>query len=211
MVDVTDLQHSPEVLSAKAALDKALLHLARTEIVAPINGVVADLHLEVGQQVARGISLMSLAPASNLYVDANFKEDQLSDIKPGQIVTLTSDVYGRDVIYHGTVEGVGGGTGAVFSIIPPQNATGNWIKIIQRLPVRIALDQEDVERHPLRMGISMNVTIDTNSSTQYATVQPGPGLRMDTFEVQRIRPLLPVRRTPILAFLRSHRDGKRNQ
>ena len=151
--------NNPDVLAAKVALDKANLDLQRTVIRAPIDGIVAQNSAQVGQHVQAGASLMTVAPVAQAYVDANFKESQLERIHPGQSVTLTSDLYGSDVVFHGHVVGLGGGTGSAFSMIPAQNATGNWIKVVQRLPVRIALNPEELKAHPLRIGLSMNARV----------------------------------------------------
>jgi membrane fusion protein (multidrug efflux system) len=154
-----DTDHNPEVLAAKAALDKASLDLSRTAIRAPFDGVVAQNRAQIGQRVHVGDVLMSVVPISQAYVDANFKEGQLTKVRQGQNVTLTSDLYGSGVVFHGKVEGLSGGTGSAFSVIPAQNATGNWIKVVQRLPVRIALDPQELSEHPLRVGLSMNAEI----------------------------------------------------
>ena len=154
-----DVSHNPEVLAAKAALDKAYLDLKRTEIRAPVDGVVASRHAQIGQRVRIGASLMSVVPLMDAHVDANFKEVQLQHIRPGQKVDLTSDLYGPNVVFHGFVEGLGGGTGSAFAVIPAQNATGNWIKVVQRLPVRIALDRAELARNPLRVGVSMTAKV----------------------------------------------------
>jgi membrane fusion protein (multidrug efflux system) len=151
---------NPEVLAAKAALDAARLALTRTVLRAPIDGIVAQSDVQIGQRVDVGKTLMAVVPVRDVYVDANFKEGQLRKVRIGQKVTLTSDLYGTSVVFHGHVSGVGGGTGSAFALIPAQNATGNWIKVVQRLPVRIALDPQDVARHPLRVGLSMTATID---------------------------------------------------
>ena len=155
----TDSQHNPEVLAAKAALDKALLDLERTAIRAPVDGVVASRHAQIGQRVKVGSTLMSVVPLMDAHVDANFKEVQLQHIRPGQKVDLTADLYGASVVFHGLVTGLGGGTGSAFAVIPAQNATGNWIKVVQRLPVRIALDAGELARNPLRVGVSMTARI----------------------------------------------------
>lgn len=160
LVRGANVSHNPEVLAAKAALDTAKLNLERTVIRAPFDGVVAQMSVQVGQRVSVGQVLMTLVPTARVYVDANFKENQLTDVHIGQSATLTSDLYGSNVIFHGRVVGVGGGTGSAFSVIPAQNATGNWIKVVQRLPVRINLDPRELARHPLRVGLSMNATID---------------------------------------------------
>ena len=153
---------NPEVLAAKAKLDAAELALDRTVVRAPTDGIVAKKAIEVGQQVAIGTPLMTVVPTARAYVDANFKEGQLDKVVPGQKVVLTSDLYGKGVKYHGVVRGISGGTGSAFSLIPAQNASGNWIKVVQRLPVRIDLDPKEVAAHPLRVGLSMTATIDTS-------------------------------------------------
>ena len=162
MTQNTDAAHHPEVLAAKAQVDTARLNLSRTVIRAPVDGIVAQRNVQVGQMVAAGRPIMTVVPVQDVYVDANYKEDQLGRVRPGQQVELTSDLYGSSVKFHGTVSGVGGGTGAAFAIIPAQNATGNWIKVVQRVPVRIALDPTEISEHPLRVGLSMNATIDVS-------------------------------------------------
>ncbi len=152
---------NPEVANARAQLAKARLDLDRTVIRAPVDGVVVRKQVEVGQQVQVGQPLMSVVPVRSAYVDANFKEVQLKRVRPGQPVVLTSDLYGAGVKFHGRVAGLAGGTGAAFSLLPAQNATGNWIKVVQRLPVRIALDPAELQQHPLRVGLSMSARIDT--------------------------------------------------
>ena len=157
-------EHStPDVLVAQAKLKQAELDLERTVIKAPFDGVVTSRKIQVGQRVAPGSVLLMVVPISQLYVDANFKESQLERVKPGQKVTLTSDLYGDGVEYTGTVVGFSGGTGAAFALIPAQNATGNWIKVVQRLPVRIRLDQQQLAEHPLRVGLSMEAKIDLST------------------------------------------------
>lgn len=154
---------TPDVLVAKAHVDQAQLDLERTVIRAPVDGVIARRNIQIGQRVAPGTVMMSVVPVSDLYVDANFKESQLAKVKAGQKVSLTSDLYGSNVVYHGTVQGFSGGTGAAFALIPAQNATGNWIKVVQRLPVRISLDPKELAEHPLRVGLSMQADIDLAS------------------------------------------------
>jgi membrane fusion protein (multidrug efflux system) len=153
----------PETLAALAALQTAQLDLSRTTITAPIDGVVAQRSVQVGQRVQPGTPIMTVVPIQSAYVDANFKEVQLAKVRPGQPVELVSDLYGSDVVYRGTVTGFSGGTGAAFAIVPAQNATGNWIKVVQRLPVRISLDPSQLAEHPLRVGLSMTATIDTRN------------------------------------------------
>jgi membrane fusion protein, multidrug efflux system len=156
----TTVQNNPEVMTAKAQLDTARLGLSRTVLRAPVDGIVAQSVVQVGQRVQVGTQLMTVVPVAQVYVNANFKEGQLRRVRIGQGATLTSDLYGSSVVFHGKVAGVGGGTGSAFAVIPAQNATGNWIKVVQRLPVRIALDPAELARHPLRVGLSMDATID---------------------------------------------------
>lgn len=156
----TNIDNNPEVLASKAMLDAAKLALSRTIIRSPVDGIVAQNNVQVGQRVQVGTQLMTVVPISWVYVNANFKEGQLRKVRVGQKATLTSDLYGSSVVFHGHVAGVGGGTGSAFAVIPAQNATGNWIKVVQRLPVRIALDPAELARHPLRVGLSMDATID---------------------------------------------------
>ena len=156
----SSIDTNPDVAAAKAALDQARLDLSRTVIRAPIDGVVANRQVQVGQRVAAGNSVMTIVPVGSVYVDANFKEGQLARVKPGQPAELTSDLYGSKVKFHGHVMGFAGGTGSAFALIPAQNATGNWIKVVQRLPVRIALDPKELASHPLRVGLSMDASID---------------------------------------------------
>jgi membrane fusion protein (multidrug efflux system) len=153
---------NPEVAAAQANLDQAETNLGRTVLRAPFDGVIAKKQVAVGQRVQVGAELMSVVPIEQAYVDANFKEVQLRKVRIGQPVVLTADIYGGGVKYHGRVIGLGGGTGAAFALIPAQNATGNWIKIVQRLPVRVALDPAELRAHPLRVGLSMNATIDVS-------------------------------------------------
>ncbi|MGH2836624.1 MAG: efflux RND transporter periplasmic adaptor subunit, partial [Solirubrobacteraceae bacterium] len=159
-----DLRQQPAVRLAVAALRKAYLDLRRTRIVAPVAGYVARRTVQVGQEVHPGTPLMALVPLDQLWVVANFKETQLAHMRIGQPVTVTSDLYGGSVTYHGRVAGIGAGTGSVFELLPPQNATGNWIKVVQRVPVRIVLDAGEQERHPLRLGLSLHVTVNVHDT-----------------------------------------------
>jgi len=151
---------NPEVLAARAARDQARIDLERTVVRAPVDGIVSRRQVQVGQRLQAGATMMVVVPVQAAFVDANFKEGQLARVKPGQRVTLTSDLYGEGVEYHGRVIGFGGGTGAAFAVVPAQNATGNWIKVVQRLPVRITLDPKELAAHPLRVGLSMSATVD---------------------------------------------------
>ena len=155
---------SPEVAAAKAKLDQARLDLQRTVIRAPIDGVVTNRQVQVGQRISAGSPVMTIVPVGSVYVDANFKEGQLKKVRPGQSVELVSDLYGDDFVYHGKVAGFSGGTGSAFALIPAQNATGNWIKVVQRLPVRVQLDPSELASHPLRVGLSMEAKIDTSGA-----------------------------------------------
>lgn len=161
LVRGTTINSAPDVAAAQARLDKAQLDLERTVVRAPVDGIVTNKQVQVGQRIAAGAPIMVVVPVATAYVDANFKESQFKRIRIGQPVELTSDYYGGDVVFRGKVVGIAGGTGAAFSLIPAQNATGNWVKVVQRLPVRIALDPRDLKDHPLRVGLSMEATIDT--------------------------------------------------
>lgn len=156
----TDVQHQPQVLQAADALKSAWIALQRTEIRSPVTGYVARRNVQIGSQVGPTTSLMAIVPTEPVWVNANFKETQLVNIKIGQPVSITSDLYGSDVVFKGTVAGLGMGTGSAFSVLPAQNATGNWIKVVQRLPVRVQLDSEQVKKYPLRIGLSTNATVD---------------------------------------------------
>ena len=164
LVSGTTTDTNPEVLTAKAKLDQARIDLERTVVRAPVDGVVTQRSVQLGQRVIAGTTLMTIVPTTDVFVDANFKESQLRRVRPGQPVELTADIYGGKVIYHGRVVGFSGGTGSALAIIPAQNATGNWIKVVQRLPVRIALDRRELAQHPLRLGLSVDATIDTGSN-----------------------------------------------
>lgn len=158
----TDVMHHPEVAAAKAAMDTAKLNLDRTVVRAPVDGVVSQRAVQVGQRVQAGSPVMVVVPIQEVYVDANFKESQLGKVRPGQSVELISDLYGSSVKFHGRVAGLSGGTGSAFALIPAQNATGNWIKVVQRVPVRIVIDRNALKAHPLRVGLSMTATIDVS-------------------------------------------------
>jgi membrane fusion protein (multidrug efflux system) len=164
LISGTDVGDNPDVLAAQARLDAAKLALSRTVIPAPVDGVVTKRSIEIGQQVQPGMVTMQIVPTSRMYVDANFKEVQLARVRVGQSVVLVSDLYGDGVKFHGRVKGLSGGTGSAFSLIPAQNASGNWIKIVQRLPVRITLDPAELAAHPLRVGLSMKATVDVANS-----------------------------------------------
>jgi membrane fusion protein, multidrug efflux system len=164
-----DIQRHPDVLAAAAKVRDAYLAYARVTLPAPVTGYVAQRSVQVGQRVAPGTPLMAVVPLDQIWVDANFKEVQLKKMRVGQPVTLHADLYGSSVDYHGKVVGFAAGTGSAFSLLPAQNATGNWIKIVQRLPVRIALDTNEVKAHPLRIGLSIVADVDLHD-------QSGPSL-----------------------------------
>ncbi|WP_455821009.1 multidrug efflux MFS transporter periplasmic adaptor subunit EmrA [Pseudomonas cerasi] len=164
MILDTSLENQPAVKQNAAALRDAWLALQRTDVISPIDGYVSRRSVQVGSQIGTTTPLLAIVPANNLWVDANFKETQLAGVRIGQSATVVSDIYGDDVIYHGKVVGLDMGTGSVFSLLPAQNATGNWIKVVQRLPVRIELDPQEVAKHPLRIGLSTLVKIDTSNT-----------------------------------------------
>jgi len=173
LVDGTTLEQHPDVLSSIAGLRDASLGLARTTLAAPVGGIVARRNVQIGQRVAQGAPLMAIVPLDQMWVTANLKETQLKDVRIGQPVAVTSDVYGADVVFHGRVAGQEAGTGSAFAAVPAQNATGNWIKVVQRVPVRIALDAQELARHPLRLGLSMKVAIDTSRADGPSLLQAG--------------------------------------
>lgn len=156
----TRVSSHPNVLAAAARLREAYLAYKRSEILAPVGGQIARRNVQVGQRVSPGTPLMALVPMENLWVDANFKEVQLENMRIGQPARLIADVYGSRAEYHGHIIGLGAGTGAAFALLPAQNATGNWIKVVQRVPVRIALNPKELREHPLRVGLSMRATVD---------------------------------------------------
>ena len=164
-VDRTSLETHPRVAAAAAKVREAYLALRRTRILAPASGHIARRKVQLGERVAPGAALMAVIPANQLWVDANFKETELGNVRIGQPVSLTSDFWGKAVEYHGKVQGLAAGTGAAFSVLPAQNASGNWIKIVQRLAVRIALDPAPMDQHPLRVGLSMRASIDTHDQS----------------------------------------------
>jgi membrane fusion protein (multidrug efflux system) len=163
------VEANPQVAAARAALNTAKLDLERTTIRAPFDGIVSRLQVALGQRVPVGATLLTIVPTNRVYVDANFKESQLRKVCTGQPVTLESDLYGGGAAFHGKVVGLSGGTGSAFALIPAQNATGNWIKVVQRLPVRVALEPQELVGHPLRVGLSMKAKIDVTQQCEAAT------------------------------------------
>ena len=165
LTDGTSVDHHPGVQKAAARLREAYLALRRAELPAPLDGVVARRSVQIGQRVAAGMPLMAVVALDKLWVDANFKEGQLKNLRLGQRATLTADVYGHKQSFHGLISGLGAGTGAAFALLPAQNATGNWIKVVQRVPVRITLDPKELAAHPLRVGLSMEVDVDVSDTS----------------------------------------------
>jgi membrane fusion protein (multidrug efflux system) len=163
LVDGAKVQDNPAVLQAKAAYRDAWIAAQRNAVVAPVSGYVAERSVQLGQRVSAGQALMMVIPLRSLWVDANFKEVQLRQLRIGQPAAVRSDLYGGSFIYHGHVKGMSAGTGAAFALLPAQNASGNWIKVVQRVPVRIQIDDADLAKSPLRVGLSATVTVDTTS------------------------------------------------
>jgi len=158
----TNVYNNPQVLAAIAEVRQAAINSSHMKIVAPVAGVIAQRTVQLGQKVAAGTPLMAVVPLDSLWIDANFRETQLQDLRVGQPATIHADVYGKNVTFHGKVLGLGAGSGSAFSLLPPQNASGNWIKIVQRVPVRIALDPKELARNPLRVGLSVDVEVATS-------------------------------------------------
>jgi len=170
----TSVYTNPRVLAAIANVRQAAINSSHMHIVAPMDGVVAQRTVQLGQRIAPGTPLMAVVPLDSLWIDANFRETQLEKIRVGQPVTITADVYGGKLAFHGHVLGLGAGSGSAFSLLPAQNASGNWIKIVQRVPVRIALDPRELRTHPLRVGLSANVTVDTSDQTKPLVAMSSP-------------------------------------
>jgi len=163
LVDGTQVEENPAVLQAKDAYRDAWIAAERNAVIAPVTGYVAERSVQLGQHIQAGQSLMTVIPLNSLWVDANFKEVQLRNLRIGQPAEVRSDLYGGAYIFHAHVEGMSAGTGAAFSLLPAQNASGNWIKVVQRVPVRIQIDDADLAKSPLRVGLSATVTVDTTS------------------------------------------------
>jgi membrane fusion protein (multidrug efflux system) len=210
-IEGTDIAHNPDVLAAEAQLRAAAIAYGHMRIVAPLDGVIAQRTVQAGQQVSAGTPLMAVVPLADVWIDANFKEVQLARMRVGQPVTVKTDIYGGSVVYHGHVEGLGAGSGSAFALLPPQNASGNWIKIVQRVPIRIALDRKELAEHPLRVGLSVTTDVDVrDESGPLVTTSVGPGVtRADTGEESG-----PVADRLIAAILRENgadiREAERN-
>ncbi len=164
-VQGTAVASNPDVLSAIARLRQAAITLGHMKLISPVDGVVAQRTVQIGQQIAPGTPLMAVVPLQSVWIDANFKEGQLEDMRIGQPAKVTADIYGGGVTYHGKIVGLGAGSGSAFALLPPQNASGNWIKIVQRVPVRIALDPKELQDHPLRVGLSVDVSVDVRDTS----------------------------------------------
>ncbi|UHQ21836.1 efflux RND transporter periplasmic adaptor subunit [Lysobacter sp. 5GHs7-4] len=174
LVDATTLGKQPQVAAAAAQLRQAYLNLQRAAIVAPVSGYVAKRNVQLGQRVQPGATLMTIVPLEQVWVDANFKETQLNNMRIGQPVELHSDLYGSDIAFDGKVAAIGMGTGSAFALLPAQNASGNWIKIVQRVPVRIEVDRKQVAEHPLRLGLSMHVDVNIRGQDGAMLAQAAP-------------------------------------
>ncbi len=183
LVDGTAVEDNPSVLQAKAAYRDAWIAAQRNAVVAPVTGYVAERSVQLGRHIQAGQALMTVIPLNSLWVDANFKEVQLRHLRIGQSAEVRSDLYGGSFIFHGHVEGMAAGTGAAFSLLPAQNASGNWIKVVQRVPVRIQIDDADLIKSPLRVGLSATVTVDTTSRNGPVLAQHATGAAVGDTQV----------------------------
>lgn len=191
VVLATPVAHHPAVLQAEAQVRQAWLDLQRTRIYAPVSGRVAKRSVQVGEHVTSSSPLLAVVPERQVWVDANFKEDRLAKVRIGQPVSMVTDLYGSDVVFHGHVAGLSAGTGNVFSLLPAQNATGNWIKVVQRLPVRIALDAKELDKHPLQLGLSVTATVDVHDQSS------GPPVLANSGQPLYVTPVLVVDMQPV--------------
>jgi membrane fusion protein (multidrug efflux system) len=174
LVDDTVVSSHPDVMSAAAQLRQAYLNHSRSTLIAPVTGYVAKRSVQLGQRVQPGTALMAVIPLDQLWIDANFKETQLRDMRIGQPVDIQADLYGSDVKFSGTIDSLGAGTGSAFALLPAQNATGNWIKIVQRVPVRIHINAEELAKHPLRVGLSTQVDVNLRDQSGPVLAQQPP-------------------------------------
>ncbi|TPG78378.1 efflux RND transporter periplasmic adaptor subunit [Pseudomonas arsenicoxydans] len=174
LVDDTVVSSHPDVMSAAAQLRQAYLNNSRSTLIAPVTGYVAKRSVQLGQRVQPGTALMAVIPLDQLWIDANFKETQLRDMRIGQPVDIQADLYGSDVKFSGTIDSLGAGTGSAFALLPAQNATGNWIKIVQRVPVRIHINAEELAKHPLRVGLSTQVDVNLHDQSGPVLAQQPP-------------------------------------
>ncbi len=182
LTENTTIARHPNVQRAAAQVRTAYLAYARTELPAPISGYVAKRSVQIGQRVAAGTPLLAIVPLASLWVDANFKEVQIAHMRIGQPVTLHADSYGSEVEYHGKVVGLAAGTGSAFALLPAQNASGNWIKVVQRIPVRISLDPKELAAHPLRIGLSMRVVVDIKHGDGNSLTAAGPARNQAAYQ-----------------------------
>ena len=214
-IDRTTVDNHPDVRNAAARVRDAYLTYSRTALPAPVSGFVAKRAVQLGQRVAPGAPLMAIVPLDQVWVDANFKEPQLAAMRVGQLVKLTADLYGGKVVYHGKVAGFGAGTGSAFALLPAQNATGNWIKIVQRVPVRIALDAQELALHPLQIGLSMQVEVDTHQrgGDRLPLVQSSPSYATEVFHSQdeladeRVKAIIAANEAGATRLARSNGSG----
>ena len=214
-IDRTTVDNHPDVRNAAARVRDAYLTYSRTALPAPVSGFVAKRAVQLGQRVAPGAPLMAIVPLDQVWVDANFKEPQLAAMRVGQLVKLTADLYGGKVVYHGKVAGFGAGTGSAFALLPAQNATGNWIKIVQRVPVRIALDAQELALHPLQIGLSMQVEVDTHQrdGDRLPLVQSAPSYATEVFHSQdqladeRVKAIIAANEAGASGLARSNGSG----
>jgi membrane fusion protein (multidrug efflux system) len=198
LVDRTSIADHPDVQAAIAQLREAYVASARTTLRAPVSGLVTKRNVQLGQRVNAGAALVSIVPPEQMWVNANFKESQLGDIRIGQAVTLWADVYGKSVRYGGRVAGQDAGTGSALALLPAQNATGNWIKVVQRVPIRIALEPAQLAAHPLKLGLSMHVEVDTadrSGAVAMHTVAARPAYTTDVFDHELLQADRLVERT----------------
>jgi len=187
LVDDTSVASHPDVQAAAAQLRQAFLENGRTTLIAPVTGYVAKRTVQLGQRVQPGTALMAVIPLDQLWIDANFKETQLAEMRIGQAVHITSDLYGDDITFSGTIDSLGAGTGSAFALLPAQNATGNWIKIVQRVPVRVVLNPEQLREHPLRIGLSTQVDVDLHDQSGPVLAQKArqqPAFETDVYQQQ---------------------------
>jgi membrane fusion protein, multidrug efflux system len=188
LVGHTGVADNPDVAGSATQVERAWLSVVRTSVRAPVSGYVAKRSVQLGERISPGANLMAIVPLPRMWIEANFKEVQLKHMRIGQPVKVTSDLYGGHVEYQGRVQGLGMGTGAAFALLPAQNATGNWIKVVQRVPVRVTLDPRQLEAHPLRIGLSTDATVDVHDSSGEQLAQTAPQqpiLATNTFDIDR--------------------------
>jgi len=193
------IETNPDVQAAIAAVRRAAIVRNHMNLTAPEDGVIAQRSVQLGQQVSPGAPLMAIVPLRRVWIDANFRETQLADLRVGQPVTITSDAYGVHTVFHGKVLGLGAGSGNAFALLPPQNASGNWIKIVQRLPVRVGLDPKELDRNPLRIGLSVTVQVDTRDHSGPSVARAAPPAAFQSEAEQDAGPQVEARMARIIA------------